>query len=90
MNLIYNSEQYSVVEFGPDRDLESLRFGGYEIVDKGGVAEDVAWVSARSRHSGGVNCVYADGSVHFISDTINVDVWRALGSTQGGETTVTP
>ena len=62
----------------------------YEIVDNGGVAEDVAWVSARSRHSGGVNCVYADGSVHFISDTINVDVWRALGSTQGGETTVTP
>jgi hypothetical protein len=39
MNLIYNSEQYSVVEFGPDRDLESLRFGGYEIVDKGGKRE---------------------------------------------------
>lgn len=35
MNLIYNSEQYSVVEFGADRDLEALRFGGYEIVDKG-------------------------------------------------------
>jgi hypothetical protein len=39
MNLIYNSEQYSVVEFGPDRELESLRFGGYEIVDKGGKRE---------------------------------------------------
>ncbi|HAT32076.1 MAG TPA: DUF3567 domain-containing protein [Janthinobacterium sp.] len=35
MNLIYNSEQYSVVEFGVDRNLEALRFGGYEIVDKG-------------------------------------------------------
>ncbi|MBC7857443.1 MAG: DUF3567 domain-containing protein [Burkholderiaceae bacterium] len=35
MNLIYNSEQYSIVEFGADRDLEALRFGGYEIVDKG-------------------------------------------------------
>ncbi|MGK5081331.1 BTH_I0359 family protein [Janthinobacterium sp. HLX7-2] len=35
MNLIYNSEQYSVVEFGVDVDLEALRFGGYEIVDKG-------------------------------------------------------
>ncbi|MEC5163546.1 hypothetical protein ACFDR9_003458 [Janthinobacterium sp. CG_23.3] len=39
MNLIYNSEQYSVVEFGVDRDLEALRFGGYEIVDKGGKRE---------------------------------------------------
>ncbi|MGK5076046.1 MULTISPECIES: BTH_I0359 family protein [unclassified Janthinobacterium] len=39
MNLIYNSEQYSVVEFGVDGDLEALRFGGYEIVDKGGKRE---------------------------------------------------
>ncbi|MES2739575.1 MAG: DUF3567 domain-containing protein [Pseudomonadota bacterium] len=39
MNLIYNSEQYSVVEFGADRELEALRFGGYEIVDKGGKRE---------------------------------------------------
>lgn len=34
MNLIYNSEQYSVVEFGADSDHEALRFGGYEITDK--------------------------------------------------------
>lgn len=34
MNLIYNSDQYSVVEFGADIDHESLRFGGYEITDK--------------------------------------------------------
>ena len=39
MNLIYNSDQYSVVEFGVDRNLEALRFGGYEIVDKGGKRE---------------------------------------------------
>lgn len=39
MNLIYNSAQYSVVEFGIDQDLEALRFGGYEIVDKGGKRE---------------------------------------------------
>jgi hypothetical protein len=39
MNLIYNSEQYSVVEFGADKDLEALRFGGYEIMDKPGKRE---------------------------------------------------
>lgn len=34
MNLIYNSEQYSVVEFGADKGRDALRFGGYEIMDK--------------------------------------------------------
>lgn len=34
MNLIYNSDQYSVVEFGADTEHETLRFGGYEITDK--------------------------------------------------------
>ncbi|MGI4847832.1 MAG: BTH_I0359 family protein [Janthinobacterium lividum] len=39
MNLIYNSEQYSVVEFGADQGREALRFGGYEIMDKPGKKE---------------------------------------------------
>jgi hypothetical protein len=39
MNLIYNSDQYSVVEFGADDGREALRFGGYEIVDKPGKRE---------------------------------------------------
>lgn len=39
MNLIYNSDQYSVVEFGPDEAREALRFGGYEIMDKPGKKE---------------------------------------------------
>ena len=39
MNLIYNSEQYSVVEFGIDSDQEALRSGGFEIMDKSGKRE---------------------------------------------------
>ena len=39
MNLIYNSDQYSVVEFGADKGREALRFGGYEILDKSGRRE---------------------------------------------------
>ena len=39
MNLIYNSEQYSVVEFGIDDGQEALRSGGYEIMDKPGRRE---------------------------------------------------
>lgn len=38
-----------------------------------------------SRHPGGVNMLRGDGSVRFIKDTVNVDVWRALGTISGGE-----
>ncbi|HZS81164.1 MAG TPA: DUF3567 domain-containing protein [Herbaspirillum sp.] len=39
MNLIYNSEQYSVLEFGVDWNHEAMRFGGYEITNKPGRRE---------------------------------------------------
>ena len=53
-----------------------------------------------SRHTGGVNSVFADGSVHFISSNIDTGnlavrqprsgpsrygVWGSLGSKDGGE-----
>jgi prepilin-type processing-associated H-X9-DG protein len=44
--------------------------------------------AARANHSGGVNAGLCDGSVRFISDTINSDVYKAVGSTRGGETNV--
>ena len=40
---------------------------------------------ARSWHPGGVNTTMGDGSVKFIKDTIAINIWRALGSTRGGE-----
>jgi len=42
-------------------------------------------ISSRSRHTGGVNTGMADGSVQFFSSTINLDNWRALSTTRGGE-----
>ena len=53
MNLIYNSEQYSVVEFGIDNAQEALRFGGYEIMDKAGKRELYIggnWAEAFRKH----------------------------------------
>ncbi len=43
------------------------------------------WQTARSRHPGGVNVALVDGSVHFVSETIDLDTWRALGSRNSGE-----
>jgi prepilin-type processing-associated H-X9-DG protein len=44
-------------------------------------------LAARSYHPGGVNAVFADGSVHAISESIASSVWTALGSMNGGEVT---
>jgi prepilin-type N-terminal cleavage/methylation domain-containing protein/prepilin-type processing-associated H-X9-DG protein len=44
-----------------------------------------ATMAATSRHGGGVNVVFGDGSTRFVSNTINLLTWRALGSRSGGE-----
>ena len=41
-------------------------------------------LSARSTHSGGVNVALCDGSVRFISNSINQTTWQNLGSSQDG------
>ena len=38
------------------------------------------YVSARSRHPGGVNVAFGDGSIQFISNEISLNLWRALSS----------
>jgi len=38
-----------------------------------------------SRHSGGVNFLFGDGSVRFITDSIDDDTWVRLGTRAGGE-----
>jgi prepilin-type processing-associated H-X9-DG protein len=39
----------------------------------------------RSRHTNGVNAAMCDGSVRFISNSISVTTWRAMGSASGGD-----
>ncbi len=44
-----------------------------------------AAITSRSYHPGGVNALFADGSVHFIKNSINYQTWRALGTIATGE-----
>jgi prepilin-type N-terminal cleavage/methylation domain-containing protein/prepilin-type processing-associated H-X9-DG protein len=38
-----------------------------------------------SNHPGGVNCMMADGSVHFVKNSIDMFTWWKLGTKAGGE-----
>ncbi|MCA9101937.1 MAG: DUF1559 domain-containing protein [Planctomycetales bacterium] len=38
-----------------------------------------------SFHPGGVNTVFADGSVHFIPNSIDINTWQAMATIKGGE-----
>jgi prepilin-type N-terminal cleavage/methylation domain-containing protein/prepilin-type processing-associated H-X9-DG protein len=42
-------------------------------------------LNASSKHPGGVNALFADGSVHFIKNSVSPIVWYALGTIAGGE-----
>jgi prepilin-type N-terminal cleavage/methylation domain-containing protein/prepilin-type processing-associated H-X9-DG protein len=46
---------------------------------------DQGHLAARSYHPGGVNVAFADGSVRFISDSIQLSIWKKLGTRSGGE-----
>jgi prepilin-type processing-associated H-X9-DG protein len=40
---------------------------------------------AQTRDTGGANFLFGDGSVRFVSNSIDLNTWPALGSMSGGE-----
>ncbi len=48
-------------------------------------SEGAAFGGSRSRHPGGVDTLFGDGSVRFMKSSINPRIWIALGSISGGE-----
>lgn len=42
--------------------------------------------SARSRHTGGVYTLFADGTVHFIGNDVTIASWQALGTASNNDT----
>lgn len=62
-----------------DIDFTSMREG------RSPTLPSYAIVTSRSYHSGGVNSLLMDGSVRFVAQTIERNVWRALGTRDSGE-----
>lgn len=52
-------------------------------IGAGGMGAQV--IHARSRHVGGVQVTLADGSVRFVSENVDTNLFRALGTRAGGE-----
>jgi prepilin-type processing-associated H-X9-DG protein len=53
-------------------------------------AVNIDILTARSRHTGGVNVALCDGSVRFVSNNIAWATWQALSTAQGGELPLSP
>jgi prepilin-type processing-associated H-X9-DG protein len=45
----------------------------------------IGFFAARSSHPGGANVSLGDGSTRFVSESVKLDAWRALGSCASGE-----
>lgn len=78
--------------FGPNTEFRYEKDGQVYDVDfnssrEGKSVTDITYaaVTSRSHHTGGVQAVLCDGSVHFFSSNIDLGAWRALGSRSGGE-----
>jgi len=66
----------------------STRFGPNDVLINNHECEN--WTTtgvnaARSRHPGGVNAAMADGSTQFVTESIDYNIWQALGTRSGGE-----
>ena len=81
-------------QYNPNSRSDAVMSGGaaYNFCDSTKVFCDyslnVGWgtrFAASSYHPGGVNLGLIDGSVRFVSDTVNSSVWQAVGSINGGE-----
>lgn len=46
---------------------------------------NINWGTVRSAHEGGVQAVFADGAVRFISENIAGTIWVAIGTPKSGE-----
>jgi hypothetical protein len=47
-------------------------------------------VTPSSYHNGGVHALTGDGAVHFTNDSVDLGIWRALGTRRSSEVLSSP
>ncbi|WP_244952267.1 DUF1559 domain-containing protein [Roseimaritima ulvae] len=76
---------------GPNSQLPDRIYSSYYCNEVRGMPCDVSsstnpsMFASRSLHPGVVQAVNCDGSVHPYADTIDLNIWRSMSTTQGGE-----
>ncbi|MDO4585089.1 MAG: DUF1559 domain-containing protein [Planctomycetia bacterium] len=58
---------------------------GPDLTSASGGGQQLGFHFSRSGHTGGVNVLLADGSVRFVSDSTDVEVWQAAATIAGSE-----
>ena len=71
--------------YGTDTTLNKKKFNVTTTMDVNGASGKGLVIATRSNHTAGVNAGLVDGSVQFVSDTVNLDAWRAAATSRGGE-----
>ena len=75
----------------PPNTRVALANGGTEydvdvvLATEGNLGDTYAAVTSRSYHPTGVNALLMDGSVRFVTNSVALATWRALGTRDGGE-----
>jgi prepilin-type N-terminal cleavage/methylation domain-containing protein/prepilin-type processing-associated H-X9-DG protein len=58
---------------------------GLDLPCMGNAGDQGAYAGSRSRHPGGINVLFGDGSVHFMKNTVNMPIWIGLNTIGTGE-----
>ena len=70
----------------PNDRAWDCRAGGPQSIQNNRIWDAVSHdIAARSRHTGGVHALFADGHVRFVGDSIHIKTWQALGSRASNE-----
>lgn len=76
---------------GPNSNVPDCTVNGHQSFKLANWSFSIRGVhKASSRHPGGVNVLFMDGSIQFISDSIDLGVWRSLGTRDGHEVASRP
>ncbi len=70
---------------GGPNSFTCATMGGMQMAGPMAMVNMSVEIPPSSDHPGGVNLLFGDGSVHYLKSSVNLGVWRALGTRNGAE-----